>query len=135
MVSFFHLLSFNSIYFQVLIKNKAENILPKWLRFVKGVVDSEDIPLNLSRELLQNSALIGKLRYILTTKVLKFLQEKLAKEPTEYEKFHQDYGLFIKEGIVTTHDVLEKVKKSFITILLDIYVFSCKSYLTLWQNY
>lgn len=43
---------------KVLIKNRADNILPKWLRFVKGVVDSEDIPLNLSRELLQNSSLI-----------------------------------------------------------------------------
>lgn len=43
---------------KILIKNKTDNILPKWLRFVKGVVDSEDIPLNLSRELLQNSALI-----------------------------------------------------------------------------
>ena len=44
---------------KVLILNKADAILPKWLRFVKGVVDSEDIPLNLSRELLQNSALIA----------------------------------------------------------------------------
>lgn len=43
---------------KILIKNRADNILPKWLRFVKGVVDSEDIPLNLSRELLQNSSLI-----------------------------------------------------------------------------
>lgn len=43
---------------KILIKSKADNILPKWLRFVKGVVDSEDIPLNLSRELLQNSALL-----------------------------------------------------------------------------
>lgn len=46
---------------KVLIKSKTDNILPKWLRFVKGVVDSDDIPLNLSRELLQNSALI---RYV-----------------------------------------------------------------------
>lgn len=44
---------------RILIKSKTENILPKWLRFIKGVVDSEDIPLNLSRELLQNSVLIG----------------------------------------------------------------------------
>lgn len=72
-------------------------------------MDSEDIPLNLSRELLQNSALIAKLRYILTSRVLKFLQDKLIKDPQEYEKFHQDYGLFIKEGIVTTHDVIERV--------------------------
>lgn len=43
---------------RILIKSRTDNILPKWLRFVKGVVDSEDIPLNLSRELLQNSALI-----------------------------------------------------------------------------
>lgn len=43
---------------KVLIKSRTDNILPKWLRFVKGVVDSEDIPLNLSRELLQNSALL-----------------------------------------------------------------------------
>lgn len=44
---------------KVLIKNKVENILPHWMRFIVGVVDSEDIPLNLSRELLQNSTLIG----------------------------------------------------------------------------
>lgn len=44
---------------RILIKSKTDNVLPKWLRFLKGVVDSEDIPLNLSRELLQNSVLIG----------------------------------------------------------------------------
>lgn len=55
---------------KVLIKSRTE-ILPKWLRFVKGVVDSEDIPLNLSRELLQNSALI---RFVSISKVLQYLQ-------------------------------------------------------------
>ena len=60
-----------------MIKSKADNLLPKWLRFVKGVVDSEDIPLNLSRELLQDSALIRKLRHVLTNRILRFLQEEM----------------------------------------------------------
>ncbi|XP_059483061.1 heat shock protein 75 kDa, mitochondrial isoform X2 [Neocloeon triangulifer] len=93
---------------KVLIKSKADNILPKWLRFVKGVVDSEDIPLNLSRELLQNSALITKLRTILTNRILRFLQEKATKDPEEFEKFYQDYGLFLKEGIVTGAQQMDK---------------------------
>ncbi|XP_066259178.1 heat shock protein 75 kDa, mitochondrial [Euwallacea similis] len=93
---------------KVLIKNRTDNILPKWLRFVKGVVDSEDIPLNLSRELLQNSNLIRKLRDVLTGRVTKFLIDQLKKDQTEYEKFYQDYGIFIKEGIITNHNQTEK---------------------------
>uniref|UniRef100_A0A1B6DQJ3 Heat shock protein 75 kDa, mitochondrial n=2 Tax=Clastoptera arizonana TaxID=38151 RepID=A0A1B6DQJ3_9HEMI len=93
---------------RVLIKSKADNILPKWLRFVKGVVDSEDIPLNLSRELLQNSPLIRKLRTVLTNRILRFLQDKANKEKEEFDKFYKDYGLFFKEGIVTSSEQLEK---------------------------
>ncbi|XP_076252218.1 TNF receptor associated protein 1 isoform X2 [Rhynchophorus ferrugineus] len=93
---------------RVLIKSRTDNILPKWLRFVKGVVDSEDIPLNLSRELLQNSNLIRKLRDVLTARVIKFLIDNLKKNPSEYEKFYQDYGIFIKEGIITNHNQSEK---------------------------
>lgn len=93
---------------KVLIKSKTDNILPKWLRFVKGVVDSDDIPLNLSRELLQNSALIRKLTTVLTSRVLRFLQEQAKKHPEEFEKFYTDYGLFLKEGIITNHDQNEK---------------------------
>ncbi|KAL1505814.1 hypothetical protein ABEB36_005289 [Hypothenemus hampei] len=93
---------------KVLIKNKTDNILPKWLRFVKGVVDSEDIPLNLSRELLQNSNLIRKLRDVLTGRVTKYLLDQLKKNQSEYEKFYQDYGIFIKEGIITNHNQSEK---------------------------
>ncbi|KAF7993535.1 hypothetical protein HCN44_010130 [Aphidius gifuensis] len=93
---------------KVLIKSKADNLLPKWLRFVKGVVDSEDIPLNLSRELLQNSALITKLRNVLTGRILKFLNERSIKQVNDYNEFYKDYGLFFKEGIVTSHEQSEK---------------------------
>ncbi|CAD7012726.1 unnamed protein product [Ceratitis capitata] len=93
---------------KVLIQSKTENLVPKWLRFIKGVVDSEDIPLNLSRELLQNSALIKKLSNVLTSRVLRFLQERANKEPEEYAAFYKDYGLFLKEGIVTSNDHNEK---------------------------
>ncbi|KAG7204643.1 hypothetical protein KM043_005058 [Ampulex compressa] len=93
---------------KILIKSKAENILPKWLRFVKGVVDSEDIPLNLSRELLQNSALISKLRNVLTARIVKYLIERSTKQPEEYNKFYKEYGLFLKEGIITSYDQNEK---------------------------
>nr|AAN71071.1 AT15050p [Drosophila melanogaster] len=93
---------------KVLIQSKTEHLLPKWLRFVKGVVDSEDIPLNLSRELLQNSSLIRKLSSVISTRVIRFLQERSKKQPEEYEAFYRDYGLFLKEGIVTSSDASEK---------------------------
>lgn len=93
---------------KVLIKSKADNILPKWLRFVKGVVDSEDIPLNLSRELLQNSALIRKLRTVLVNRILRFLHERSTKDTEQYDAFYKDYGLFLKEGIVSSEEQLQK---------------------------
>lgn len=93
---------------KVLIQSKVDKLLPKWLRFVKGVVDSEDIPLNLSRELLQNSALIAKLRSVLTSRILRHLQECSKKEPVEYEEFYNEYNLFLKEGILTTFETKER---------------------------
>lgn len=93
---------------KILIKSQTDQLLPKWLRFVKGVVDSEDIPLNLSRELLQNSALIKKLRTVLTNRLLRYLQERSQKEPEEFAKFYTDYGLFLKEGIITSEEHRDK---------------------------
>ncbi|XP_026746998.1 heat shock protein 75 kDa, mitochondrial [Trichoplusia ni] len=93
---------------KILIKSKAENILPKWLRFVKGVVDSEDIPLNLSRELLQNSALILKLKTVLTNRFLKFMIDMSNKDTVGYEAFYKEYSIFLKEGIVTSQSPIEK---------------------------
>ncbi|KAK4317906.1 hypothetical protein Pmani_011043 [Petrolisthes manimaculis] len=93
---------------RVLIMNKAENVIPKWLRFMKGVVDSEDIPLNLSRELLQDSALISRLRTVLQNRVIRFLFDKSRKDPEGYSKFFTDYGIFIKEGILSSTEQVEK---------------------------
>ncbi|KAG8433238.1 hypothetical protein GDO86_017498 [Hymenochirus boettgeri] len=98
---------------KVLIQTKATDILPKWLRFLRGVVDSEDIPLNLSRELLQESSLIRKLRDVLQKRLIKFLIDQSKKDPEKYSKFFEDYGLFMREGIVTTgeQEVKEDIAK------------------------
>ncbi|XP_002734835.2 heat shock protein 75 kDa, mitochondrial-like [Saccoglossus kowalevskii] len=93
---------------KILIQPKAESILPKWLRFVRGIVDSEDIPLNLSRELLQNSILIRKLRSVLTNRIVRYLQDQAKKDRVKYDKFIQDYGVFLREGIVTSDEQSEK---------------------------
>ncbi|XP_015370475.1 PREDICTED: heat shock protein 75 kDa, mitochondrial [Diuraphis noxia] len=93
---------------RILVKKEAENVLPKWLRFVKGVIDSEDIPLNLSREMLQNSSLLRRLNQLLTSKIVKFLHDKSLKDLDEYMKFYQDYSVFIKEGVVTNDDPKER---------------------------
>uniref|UniRef100_A0A8D2LQI9 Heat shock protein 75 kDa, mitochondrial n=1 Tax=Varanus komodoensis TaxID=61221 RepID=A0A8D2LQI9_VARKO len=98
---------------KVLILTKATEILPKWLRFLKGVVDSEDIPLNLSRELLQESTLIRKLRDVLQQRLIKFFIEQSKKDPEKYAKFFEDFGLFMREGIVTIaeQEVKEEIAK------------------------
>lgn len=93
---------------KVLIKNRADNILPKWMRFIKGVVDSEDIPLNLSRELLQDSALIRRLRTVLTNRLLRFINDQARKDPDSYADFIKDYGIFLKEGIISSPEQIEK---------------------------
>ncbi|XP_010212849.1 PREDICTED: heat shock protein 75 kDa, mitochondrial, partial [Tinamus guttatus] len=98
---------------KILIQTKAADILPKWLRFLRGVVDSEDIPLNLSRELLQESALIRKLRDVLQKRLIKFFIDQCKKDPEKYAKFFEEYGLFMREGIVTVaeQDVKEDIAK------------------------
>lgn len=86
---------------KVLIQSHAKGLFPEWLRFLKGVVDSEDLPLNISRETMQDTALIQKLNKVLTTRFLKFLDDTSEKDSALYEKFYTEYQRFIKEGIVT----------------------------------
>lgn len=83
---------------RVFIMDDAEQFMPNYLRFIRGVLDSNDLPLNLSREILQDSALTRSLRSALTKRVLQML-EKLAKSDTEkYQTFWQQFGLVMKEG-------------------------------------
>ncbi|HWY76794.1 MAG TPA: molecular chaperone HtpG, partial [Verrucomicrobiae bacterium] len=86
---------------KVLIQSRAKGLLPDWLRFLKGVVDSEDLPLNISRETMQDTALMRKLNTVLTGRFLKFLDEQAEKDPANYDKFYDQHNRFLKEGVVT----------------------------------
>jgi len=95
----------------VLIQHKAKGLLPEWMRFVKGVVDSEDVPLNLSREHLQDTALIRRLNAVLTKRILKFLAEEAQRDVEKYNNFFSEFGNFIKEGICTDFQYKEQLGK------------------------
>lgn len=86
---------------KVLIQAKVKNLFPDWLRFLKGVVDSEDLPLNISRETMQDTSLVQKLNRVLTGRFLKFLEEQAEKDPANFEQFYGEYQRFLKEGVVT----------------------------------
>src|SRR5262249_11823723 len=84
---------------RVFIMDDCEALLPGYLRFVRGVVDSPDLPLNVSREMLQQSAPLEKIKSNLTNKVLGTLEEMKNKDFDAYLKFYQDMGVFLKEGL------------------------------------
>jgi molecular chaperone HtpG len=96
---------------KVLIQAKAKGLFPEWLRFLKGVVDSEDLPLNISRETMQDSSLLQKLNKVLTGRFLKFLEEQAEKDTETYAKFYQEYQRFLKEGVVTDFSHRESLGK------------------------
>jgi len=82
---------------RMFITDKAE-LLPPWLRFVQGVVDTEDLPLNVSREMLQTTPVLGRIRKAVVSRVLNELKTR-AKEADEYGKFWENFGPMLKEGI------------------------------------
>jgi len=96
---------------RVLIQAKCKGLLPDWLRFIKGVVDSEDIPLNLSREHLQDSALISRLSTVLTRRVLKFLADEAKADREKYLSFFKEYENFLKAGICTDMEHKDEIAK------------------------
>ncbi|MEI6715337.1 MAG: molecular chaperone HtpG [Verrucomicrobiota bacterium] len=96
---------------RVMITPKAKGLFPEWLRFLKGVVDSEDLPLNISRETMQDSALLRKLNEVLTKRVLKWLDEEAKADADKYAKFFAQHGHCLKEGVATDWSHREALAK------------------------
>ncbi|MDJ1257586.1 MAG: molecular chaperone HtpG [Candidatus Midichloria sp.] len=84
---------------RVFITDEGINLIPPYLRFLCGIIDSEDLPLNISRETLQNNLTVSKIRKSITKKVLTTLQKKIDEGREEYEKFWSNFGEVLKEGL------------------------------------
>src|ERR1043165_4696046 len=97
---------------KVLIQPKAKHLFPEWLRFLRGAAHSEDLALNISRETMQDTSLMQKLNKVLTSRFIKFLEEQSGKDAAQYDIFFNEFGRFIKEGVISdfTHrDALGKL--------------------------
>ncbi len=92
---------------RVLITDEAEDLVPSYLRFLRGVVDSEDLPLNISREMLQKNPMVARIRQQLTRRVLAELAKKAGEAPDEYAKFWDNFGAVLKEGLYEDRDQRE----------------------------
>lgn len=86
---------------KVLIDPHPVSLLPDWLRFLRGVIDSADLPLNISRESMQDSALLNKLSKVVTKRVIRHLADKSKKKPGEYASIWKQFGIYLKEGIAS----------------------------------
>ncbi len=93
---------------RVYITDEAE-LLPSYLRFMRGVVDSEDMPLNISREMLQNNPQVAQIRKALTGRVVTELENLAAKEAESYAKIWEAFGRVLKEGIYEDHERRDKL--------------------------
>ena len=94
----------------VFIGDDFEMLLPEYLRFVKGVVDSSDLPLNVSREMLQDDAVVAKIKSAVTSKVLSTLEE-MKRKGEAYVKFWRSFGCVLKEGVRTDYANADRLKK------------------------
>jgi molecular chaperone HtpG len=96
---------------RVFITDECEGLVPSYLRFLRGVVDSQDLPLNISRELLQNNPVLGRIRKALVKRVLSELERKASKKPEEYFQFWENFGAVLKEGVYEDSEQRERLLK------------------------
>jgi molecular chaperone HtpG len=96
---------------RVFIMEDSEKLMPKYLRFIRGVVDSADLPLNVSREILQGNKVIDTIKSGSTKKILSTLQKMADKEPEQYQQFWDQFGAVLKEGPGEDHGNKEAIAK------------------------
>ncbi|MCH8238039.1 MAG: molecular chaperone HtpG, partial [Proteobacteria bacterium] len=94
---------------RVFITDDCEALLPPYLRFVRGIVDSEDLPLNISREMFQHNPQLTKIRSGLIKRVLGVLKKKAEKKPEEYAAFWENFGAVLKEGIYEDPEIRDRI--------------------------
>lgn len=96
---------------KVLIESKPVDLLPDWLRFIRGVVDSEDLPLSLSREKPQDSSLIRRIREAITRRLLRFLEGEMKDNLDKYKEFYNEFNIFLKEGVCHDFPFQQQIAK------------------------
>jgi len=97
---------------KVLIDPHPKGLLPEWMRFLKGVVDCEDLPLNISRETMQDNALVTKLGGVIAKRVIKMLDKEATSDQAKYATFYRKFQRFLKEGVAsdfTNREMLVKL--------------------------
>lgn len=94
---------------RVFIMDDAEQLLPSWLRFIRGVVDSADLPLNVSREILQSNAVVDKIRSATIKRIIDHLNALAKEDKEKYSKFWSAFGQVLKEGVIDDYSNREKI--------------------------
>ena len=89
---------------RVFITDDCEDLIPAWLRFVRGLVDSEDLPLNISREMLQHNPVLTKIKAGLVKRIIRELKKKIKKDPEGYLSFWDNFGAVLKEGLYESEE-------------------------------
>lgn len=96
---------------RILIDPSPKYLLPEWLRFLRGVVDSADLPLNISRESMQDSLLMSSMGRAITKRFLRFLSDEARKDAKKYSDFYNKFGFFIKEGASSDFENRDQLQK------------------------
>ena len=98
---------------RIFIMDDAKQLLPPWLRFVKGVIDSDDLPLNISREILQQNKVVDSIRSGCTKKIIGLLKSIAKNDDEKYQEFWKIFGKVLKEGVVDTSDYKDDLSNLF----------------------